>query len=370
VTSYSKQIWVGTVATTNGATAKTCDGATSQYYPLGNTKYVASDERVDVIRCDGSIVEGTTYTPRPPGWYIKYSPCWTGTSAVANCASTDVLLADFPVVTDDCQYVGLQVETPGGWSTTSYKSLVTDTGTESPCNQCIPAGTLPNDTYANFGLPQDGDPEGRIACYYKDVAGDPAMLADTYTPPASGGGGAGNIGAPVVQPNTDTTTTTEVISDGQGNSETLVTTTTTTTDGSGNSTTETTTQLSNCIDLNGDGVSDISGRKCGQSQTTSTTGVTTPAASQPVNPYGAFAGKTFADVWSAHSTAWMDTQVVGLINDMNITLNKSLPCYPFNLGSWGNAGQICLSDYAWIFDIIYYLNLMCAVFISRFIIFG
>jgi len=190
-------------------------------------------------------------------------------------------------------------------------------------------------------------------------------------PPASGGGTISFVGNPSTEDASDVGTTTETMTSTDMNGETTSTTTNTTTNIDGSTSTTTTTTLIGCVDVSpADDISDVSGLPCGSSSTSISETSTTKEIGKPIDIHHGYKGKTFSSIFQEHSAGWQDTELIGLIDSMNVNLSSSLPCYDFDLGSWGNVGSICFSTYAWIFDIIYYLNLFAAVLISRFIIFG
>lgn len=264
----------------------TCDGmggvsgsAGSEYrWRWGTGGYGAVEYTIKTISCSGGVMSQETQADHPLNYYTtKYlgafvEPCNVGIQwgnnyhdYSANCAVLDTLMGDFFPVTNNCEYVGLSINAGGaGWVGNVYKSLVPDNGAVNVCNQCVPAGMIPNFGYEAHNTPQPGDEQGRYQCYFVDVVGDPGKPSDSFIPSESGPGSSGSIGgtrAPDVQ--FESTTTVEYTSGEQTEAHTTVTTTTIRSDGTSSSTK--TTTVTNCIDANEDGISDVSGAICGVS---------------------------------------------------------------------------------------------------------
>lgn len=266
-----------------------------------------------------------------------------------NCASLDTQFGNFWPVTDDCQYVNLGVNTPGGWASSTYKSLVPDDGSNFPCNQCIPRGTAPFG-HASHNTPQSGDTQGRFQCYWKDITGDPGKPADSYAPPANGGGSAGNDGGL----RDGVTQTTQTVSDGNGNTETSTTTTTTTNNPDGTTSSSTTEKITYCHDVNQDGISDITGRKCAES-TTSTSTANPSAAPASHSPYSNGNLPTvgnFGDLFTQFANQMKTTPLFSTFTLSGLSPSGTgVSTYAINAGSYGSH-NIDLADYATSLNIV------------------
>lgn len=258
--AYSELIFSDFQYIESGTPLTVCYGSTA-----GNVKYYRYKKQTDrTVNCNGLRADVNQVVDISTGTFSA-DPCIYRHDVGSSCTALDTLMRDFFPIVDDCEYLNLQLQTNiGSWIGNSYKSLVQPTNTEFPCNECIPAGTFPDESASGFGQVQPGDT--RIACYYKDITGDPAAGADSFVPPTNGGGGAGDTGQPMNQ-NT-TTETSSTTQGGQTETTTTSTTTTTTADGT---ITSTTTSITNCIDADLDGKSDISGLPCSGSTTTTST---------------------------------------------------------------------------------------------------
>lgn len=371
VQGFYKQYYNGSTVNSTNRIAFTCTGVGSTVWTSAG--WMIGSRWQEQHYCDGSTVTTSpeAYAPATGIRVITTQPCLDATYGNGSiCAQSDVLIADFYPIVDECEYVGISAETPLGWTTPLYSSLVPDNGNYNVCNQCIPAGLMPDDDNPSHNTPTVDDPYGpRYRCYWKDVTGDPGATSDGYVPPSSGGGAVGESGGqrPYDVGSSSETTTESVTSGGQ--TETTSTTTTTTTQSNGSTSTTTTREIVNCVDLNADGISDISGRKC--DEVISETSTTSPSAgSFDVTKPGSYSNSALPEVGdfgTLFSEFFADVQGTQLFSTFSLSglapSGSGSSSYSLDFGNYGTH-DFNLANYSTALNIIKGFMLLLASYLA------
>lgn len=375
VLSYKKKIQGTGTYTVNGwANPYNCVGDNTQNGSAYQNYYAgAGPEYTHNYYCDGH----TAITEYASSKNTVAQNCWWGTmkstggyispsdpTIGSNCASLDTLIQDFFPVVNNCTYMGVEVYGPGGTTGMTYSSQVPDDGSVNVCNQCIPAGMIPSDDPAH-NTPASFD-DSIYLCRWQDVVGDPAKPLDPFVPPASGGGAVAPSGGS--RPLEEGSSISESsISDGV-NTETTKTETTTTVNSDGSTTTTKTESLTYCIDLDADGISDISGRKCAEvkTETVSSMPVSTPSLDQKA-AYSNVDLPSVGDFGSLFSAFFADVRASQMFSTFTLSglapSGSGSPSYTLDFGSYGTH-DFDFSNYSTAFNIIKGFMLLLASYLA------
>lgn len=372
--TYSKQFVQGHgpfSRTSAGQAIHLCDGLGGRYNLDGTTEvftYTKDSSFMKDFYCDGHTVQGSTEYSGGGSHSYMLASCDDGIkpegSNPVSCSTLDTLISDFFPVANDCQYTGAEVFGAGGNTGMTYYSHYADDGTVNVCNQCIPAGMIPSSN-SNHNTPLPADPS-QYRCYWQDVIGDPAALVPV-APSLSGSGSSGSTGGyrPGAEVSVeDSSTTTTSISDGT-NTETTTTTTNTTVNPDGTSTETKTSALSYCVDLNSDGISDLSGRKCDETITETTT-----SSSYDVIPKTAYSNGSLPEVGnfgSLFTDFAADVRATQLFSTFSLSglapVGSGSSSYTLDFGSYGTH-NFNLANYSTALNIIKGFMLLLASYLA------